>query len=482
MSTAAQGPWVKYAGDTPPAGPWQKYGSQPAEEEASTPAPLPPDEVPISQKPLVEQTEPMRQRQEFLRSRAPNLTEQGLESANKIAAENAGLAIAGEGTGALVDAAPELLAKVPGVQRGAQWLLDSAEHTPMLAKYSRWIEGAKGPIEAAIKSGTSGALLGGLEGTFEGRPFQRAAEGAGAGAIFGSGLYGLGRVARAMPDFHNMPFAGESEPPITIEKAPLLPAAPEEKITFRTDDNGTKWAKVPGSPAEVSVPKSLKGAEAEAYAREKLDLQQKFAQRRGMDNLGPAIENAAGTPPLKPNIPLREQPFRARPVGADVLVSARPHPAEEVSDLPFRPSAGQTASDVINANTENEATRPLASGVQKSKSIRQIIREGPPQEPVAHRATVTHEGRTFGMEAANGRRMYEATKGDTALAKQVHDLRNIDVRQAFINAGGDMNAVGQEGQRYKVGNSSSRERAQMFDWMLDKGFDPHEIVDLARRR
>jgi hypothetical protein len=44
---------------------------------------LPPDQVPLSQKPIPPQPGPMMARQQFLRSQAPNLTQQGIENANK---------------------------------------------------------------------------------------------------------------------------------------------------------------------------------------------------------------------------------------------------------------------------------------------------------------------------------------------------------------------------------------------------------------
>jgi len=55
---------------------------------------------------------------------------------------------------------------------------------------------------------------------------------------------------------------------------------PKSDIEYRTDTNGTRWAKSLDSPAEVSIPKELKDAEADKYAKEKLDLQKQFAESR----------------------------------------------------------------------------------------------------------------------------------------------------------------------------------------------------------
>ena len=63
------------------------------------------------------------------------------------------------------------------------------------------------------------------------------------------------------------------------ESATVEKAKPPE-VTYRVDGNGTRWAKLPEAPAEVSVPTRLNGAEADKYAREKLDLQKRYAAGR----------------------------------------------------------------------------------------------------------------------------------------------------------------------------------------------------------
>jgi hypothetical protein len=53
-----------------------------------------------------------------------------------------------------------------------------------------------------------------------------------------------------------------------------------ESPSFRTDDNGTTWATMSGSPAEVSIPKGMTGEAANKYALDKIELQRKFAASR----------------------------------------------------------------------------------------------------------------------------------------------------------------------------------------------------------
>ena len=91
------------------------------------------------------------------------------------------------------------------------------------------------------------------------------------------------------------------------------------------------------------------------------------------------------------------------------------------------------------------------------------------------------------MEAANGRKMYEATAHSPELARDVHLLYTNDatkgptVRNAFMNLGGDVNEVGQEGQRFKAAVKGPTERVQMFDWLLDHGHTPEEIIAAAKK-
>ena len=138
--------------------------------------------------------------------------------------------------------------------------------------------------------------------------------------------------------------------------------------------------------------------------------------------LGEIINQSTGARPLEPNVPLREQPKAMR-------------------------SMGQVGGDVLNQNIEREAVRPLGESPSPQKNTPLGEIKGPPEATAPHRATVTHEGKTFGMEAANGRRMYEATAHDSALAKEVHDLKNTDVTHAFVNAGGDVNTMTVPGGR-----------------------------------
>jgi hypothetical protein len=274
--------------------------------------------------------------------------------------------------------------------------------------------------------------------------------------------------------------------------AMMLPPAPEAPAAAAPAMSIPESAPVEVTPQGPPLPNPVRRVPGdiprEAIAQPPAMRVPAIAQQTGTSQLpgGGVIQRPAMMLPPAPEAPAAEIPktsirsFANQVVDQNIPPEA-PKLQPNVSLRNQMPSAGQKVSDVVNQNTEQEAVRPLASGPQKNMSLRDIAKQGPPAEAVPHRATVTHEGKTFGMEAANGRKMYEATQSDTGLAKQVHDLRGPEVRQAFVNLGGDVNKVGLEGQRFKVGSSSTTERNQMFDWMLDQGHSPQEIIAAAKK-
>ena len=140
--------------------------------------------------------------------------------------------------------------------------------------------------------------------------------------------------------------------------------------------------------------------------------------RASVEKIGNLIEQGAGTQPLKPNVPLREQfPAQAKPVATvaetDPLKVKYPDPA-----------------------------------------VRQLVR-------------------------ANGEPIYLAAKGDPATIKAIHDLTRVDLRQALINSGEDMGQITVSDSKFAGPGSISRQDA--FGRLLKKGYSPQEIVDLAKK-
>lgn len=83
------------------------------------------------------------------------------------------------------------------------------------------------------------------------------------------------------------------------------------------------------------------------------------------------------------------------------------------------------------------------------------------------------------MVHANGEEMYEAAKGNPETLKAVHSLDRVQLRQALINAGEDMGQTTVSNSRFAGEGSITREQA--FHRLLEKGYSPEEIVELAKK-
>ena len=277
--------------------------------------------------------------------------------------------------GEAVDAIKGSKYVAPAARFVSENVLPSIEHIPYLGPGLRAAENAPTWVKAATRGASTGAGLGAIEQGIRTRlnPIETA-KGALYGGLFGglagAGAHAIGQVAHGIPDFENVPFAGETEPPVTripavsnepfsltspeagretaIQQPIDFPKTPEVTVEpmFRTDKNGTRWARMPGSPAEVSVPSHLSGKEADAYARDKLNLQDRFAALRGgsaINRLGQQIEQGAGWKPLEPNVPIGAQP---RSLGAAASAPEQVNPRIPVIGHPL---GNQSASDVSEA-------------------------------------------------------------------------------------------------------------------------------------
>lgn len=403
--------------------------------------------------------------------------------------------MAGEGTGGLVDAAPEVLGRIPAIQRGAEWLTDAAEHTPVLSRYSRWIEGAKGPIEAAVKAGTSGALLGGLEGSFEGRPLQRAAEGAGAGAIFGGGLYSLGRIAHAVPDLDVTP-QGPWRPQ-TVERPATIPSirrvpgeiAPEhfpvssgERIPAMADLSGN--AELPGNTVLVRGPAGLLPAPVEKPAT--------------LNDLGRQIEDVTGASQLR-NVPLREQVYHAEPQSVGAAAYKSPQAPPRVGVIPKVPLGNRVAMDVSEefgpmSKRPGEIPRiiteepgrqagggPLRPGVSLREQPK--FSESPVRSEQARLEEKYPDKGVRQFTHSLGEEMVDAIGTDNPdKLRAAHDaLTNPAKRQAAINGG--LNMVREDGSPIMVNDRKASGDMRWKDvahQLFEKGYTWQQIVEMSK--
>ena len=202
-----------------------------------------------------------------------------------------------------------------------------------------------------------------------------------------------------------------------------------------------------------------------------------------MQRLGELIEQGAGTRPLEPAVPLREQlpnsvgsaaagftPATDTMQNAGGKVTFRREPIiKTVPGLEEGPLRA-TAPEKIPAALGNEFERaaggtPEAADVEKQR----LQTKYPDRE-------------TRQLVHANGEAMIDAIGSDREMMKQIHDLKNPDVRQAAINAGENM--VREDGSPIMVNNrmlSGDVTRQAMFKRLLDKGYTPKQIVELAHQ-
>jgi stress-induced morphogen len=82
------------------------------------------------------------------------------------------------------------------------------------------------------------------------------------------------------------------------------------------------------------------------------------------------------------------------------------------------------------------------------------------------------------MEAANGKAIYDAAKGNPETLQALHNLTRVDIRQALINSGEDMGQITVSDSKYAGKSSISREAS--FNRLLAKGYSPEEIIKLAK--
>jgi hypothetical protein len=171
-----------------------------------------------------------------------------------------------------------------------------------------------------------------------------------------------------------------------------------------------------GSPEGTPGLKTIKPLERTEPMQEKPLAERSLGQQQVTPKLEDVIDRAVGKRPLEPNVPLKDQLTIRRPVEA----------GEEVDPLKIKyPDA----------------------------KVRQLVR-------------------------ANGERLFEAAKGDPELLKQLHDLTRVDLREALINAGEDMEQKTVSDSKFAGEGSISRKQA--FEKLLDKGHSPEKILDLAK--
>ena len=450
-----------------------------------------PEDVPLKDKPIPDQPGPMRMRQEFLRTHGGgNTTKRGINEANKTAAENAGMAIATEGLGEGIGAAAR-----PVARYAAENIIPSIEHIPWVGAGIRAAEEAPTALKAMVRGGSTGAGIGAIEQAIRTHlnPWETAKGalyGGAGGALMGGGAYGIGKLA-APQDFQNIPFAGESEPPVTTPKGiPKIEIPNEPQISVRRGPGEIALEHLDQAPEERISPFASTGTKELPGGGV---LQRSIPLLPGktvspMTALEQQIQQGAGWKPLEPNISLRAQP---RSVGAAAATPPQMPPrAGVIPNIPlgsrvavpigeeFGPMA-KSEGRIPTLTTEEPARQMGAPPLQPNVSLRAQPKTGGAMSEQATLEQRYPDKAVRQMVHANGPEIVDAIGNDAETMKAVHNLSNPDVRQALINSGEDMGQVS-IGNR-KVMGESQMTRQEAFKRLLAKGHAPQDIVKLAQR-
>lgn len=185
------------------------------------------------------------------------------------------------------------------------------------------------------------------------------------------------------------------------------------------------------------------------------------------------ISRSTGAKPLEPNVPLREQPDIGYKRGSRVATDV----GQEFG--PAMTAPGKVAKAVTEEPARQMGAPPLQPNVSLREQIKPSVNQEAPMSAQASLEQKYPDKAIRQMVHANGEEMVQAAGKDPAIMKAVHDLTNLDVRQAMINSGEDMGQTVIGNKKAMGGGSMTRQEA--FNKLLAKGHSPIEIVQLAKK-
>ena len=366
------------------------------------------------------------------------------------------------------------------VRPAAQFLSENViPEIKALPYVGRGIEAAeKAPnfVKAAIRGGTTGATLGGIEQAIRTRDPYETAKGVVYGGVGGAGLgmaaHGINRLANRIPAVGEAPFeltAPEEGRETAVQQTLGFPKVEEGAPTSAGEQGQSGRMPSVREPGRVGPP---------------------------LQRLGELIEQAAGTKPLEPAISLRNQmpqsvgaAAEGFPAVGDVPpknmggpVTFRREPiAKTIPGLEEGPLRAQAPEGLPAVATEEPARQMGAPPLQPAVPLREQLKPTG-MEPASKQLTLEQkypDREVRQLVHANGEDIVQAAGNDRETLKAIHDLKNPDVRQALINSGEDMGQVS-IGNRKAMGESQLS-RQDAFKRLLAKGLTPRQIVDLAKQ-
>jgi hypothetical protein len=119
----------------------------------------------------------------------------------------------------------------------------------------------------------------------------------------------------------------------------------------------------------------------------------------------------------------------------------------------------------LSPAAKNELSRPFAEATQTAEETDPMKVKYP--DPAVRR-----------FVRANGERLVDAVGEDKDLLQKIHDLKNVEVRQAAINADIDLGTK-HVGSKVALGGEQIS-RQELLTQILEKGFKPSDIPELAK--
>jgi hypothetical protein len=258
-----------------------------------------------------------------------------------------------------------------------------------------------------------------------------------------------------------------------IAPRPLTPKAPEIPTVEATPIESTQRLEhIPTVEATPVEP-----------ARGLRPIRSPEPTRVDLGEIGPVHRPEVVEPPAAPS-PLRP----IRPATPETLSSTNLQESGTmgVSSPGLKPIAKPTVEGVVNQamglkplergtplreqlsqEAKNELSRPFAEATQTPAEEDPIKIKYP--DPAIRK-----------FVRANGEAVVDAAGGDQELLQKIHDLKNVDVREAAINAGIDLGTK-HVGSKVALGEEQIS-RQDLLKQILDKGFKLKKVLDLAKEK
>lgn len=197
-----------------------------------------------------------------------------------------------------------------------------------------------------------------------------------------------------------------------------------------------------------------------------------------MQRMGQLIDEQAGVKPLQPNVPLRAQMGRLPEVGQMPLGNRVGLDLQE--QFGERAKTPEKLPEIVPADIGRQmGAPPLRGNVPLREQFKP--KPGEPAIPSKQESLEARypDKNIRQMVHANGPEIVDAIGDDKELMKAVHDLTHPDVRQAMINSGHDMGQGVITSKKLRGPEDMTKPEALAL--MLKKGINPKQIVELAHQ-